>query len=239
MFLMPFFAVGWLSIGDDENIPSTAQLSIILMLLKTLVQRFGLYTSQRRADQSTVDGRTDLVLAGLGSTAGRSVQRQFDDAVACLRAVLSELRCATSMVDAVRLAIDPGVGTTDGSAARGRDADAVLADVHRIVYPCCQGQGNRADNSFKEGMRACSLCRPVSILPASDVLGCGAESEWGNGVCSGEAVGECVAGRACGAGSEALVGAMEQQLAEWEEVVRSHQLPSRVARWAGASGIQR
>lgn len=151
-------------------------------------------------------------LAGLGSTAGRSLQQEFDGCVACLSAMTSGCKGAAQVLQQA-LQLAQGAAGADGDVAK----DA-LGQIVRLLSQQSFGQ------MFSEG------------------AGGGGEEVVGEG--SGESGGGAGASRVSGSGSSSgpmvdvvdlLQGgaaAVEGRLAGWEGLVRSHQAPSRVLRWA-------
>lgn len=111
--------------------------------------------------------------AGLGTAAARSLQAEFDDAVAALQLATEALSASRQQLAAVAAA-----------AAGEGPAEEVLAAVHQALA--------------------------AASSTGSGSIGSGTQHD--------------------------LLPALQARLAEWQQLVVSHQDPSRLLRWAGGSG---
>lgn len=155
------------------------------------------------------------------------MQRQFDEAVACLRALHAELTATQAAAAAAAAAagdasLDPAAALTAVSRALRRGAletsSHVTAVAAAAAAPGSQGAAPTAAAAAAEGA---DVGAPGAAAVADAVPGGGApaaeECAWGG----------LAAGRR-------LAAAVAAQLEQWEAVVGSHQSASRVLRWTAS-----
>lgn len=180
----------------------------------------------------------EFCVSGLGTQAGRSVQHEFDGAVACLRLLLdqhvatqarlatSEL-CLTNLLAAAASAGYAAAAADLVARSRSGKATAPTADVTSAaaaVEPASMDSGSTPKSKTKR-------------TPGGG--GSGAAAVAGGGASSASAAAPAVvdAGVEEGAGAVPqewadLVANLGPQVQRWEAIVRTHQNPSRVLKWA-------
>jgi hypothetical protein len=157
--------------------------------------------------------------------AGRGLQEEFDGAVACLRGLLGAYE-------------DLGAALSDVTAAvfdEGRGAGEVVAALRALLG------GRLHALPFSEGRGAAALSTPVrgGSMDSGGTGGGGVASGDGEegGAVSSAAPAGAAGGTAAAYGPlleapKANVAALAARVQMWEGVVRTHQLPSRVVKWA-------
>lgn len=179
--------------------------------------------------------------AGLGASAGKSLQSHFDSAVACLRALLGSHNIAAAALQSVAALLgplDPGAGA---AAVASGDAAALTAALRQQASAIQQVQTllhlNETSGSVPSSARQLRYEETARgegsrEAPAGDQAeAVDAASE--EGVREGAVL---VRGPTLPESLAEMAALVEGQMAEWETVVKTHQSPSRVSKWAASPG---
>jgi hypothetical protein len=153
--------------------------------------------------------------AGLGSKAGRSLQRQFDEAIACLRALHSELALTQAA------ASEAAHAASDGSMA---PVDALAAVSDALQHRRSAAQGTRSHDGPQVDASLATTAQDATA-PGATMAHAVAEGAAG---AAAEAPGGSWGGLEQG---RSMAEAVAVQLEVWEAAVERRESASRVLRW--------
>jgi hypothetical protein len=154
--------------------------------------------------------------AGLNAAkAGRGLQEEFDGAVACLKGLLAAYEdLALALSDVARAASD----------SAGKPPSEALAEVRALLG------GRQHALPFEESGGALTPTRFGSAgAPAAASSG---EATGGERAAAARAPAGAVGGVPLLEAAKSNAGGLAARLAAWESLVKSHQAPSRVVKWA-------
>lgn len=163
--------------------------------------------------------------AGVNAPAGRSLQDDFDGAVACLSGLMGAYTDLVGLLQQVQEAV-AGAGGGDSSSKGG-----VLEQVQQLM------NGFQHVTPFTEA-GASSMEAAAGGGEEQEVAASSSGSS-GSGR-PGLVVGAAVAAAGGAAGdvvgvARSNMAALAARLRGWEQLVKSHQVPSRVVRWAASA----